>query len=328
MKWRILGLAALLAASFTAQADTKILNTSYDVSRELFKTLNPLFEADWKAKTGKTVAVEQSHAGSSRQAQAILQGLQADVVTFNQTTDVDVLKNAGFVAADWQQRLGNNASPFYSTIAFLVRKGNPKNIQNWDDLARDGVRLVFPNPKTSGNARYTYLASWLFAQEQFNKDEAKTQDFVGRILNNVAVFDTGGRGATTTFVERGIGDVLLSFESEVNGIRKQYGDQDFEVIVPPVSILAEFPVAVVDRVVDKRKTRDVATAYLDFLYTPAAQQVLADFSYRVAGQSGGQFPAVRLLKVEDHFSSWADIQKTHFANGGLLDQLQAKGKGR
>ncbi len=320
--------AALLLAPVGALAqDTTILNASYDVSRELFAEINPAFQQVWKNKSGKTVQIDQSHAGSSKQAQAILQGLKADVVTFNQVTDVQVLHdNGNLIGKEWQKQFANNSSPFYSTTAFLVRKGNPKGIKSWADLARSDVKLVFPNPKTSGNGRYTYLAAWLYANKQFNGDEAKIRDFIKQFLGNVAVFDTGGRAATVSFAERGLGDVLLSFESEVKSIAKEYGSDDYEVIVPGASILAEFPVAVVDKVVDQRNTRDVATAYLQFLYSPQGQEILAKHNYRVhdaAAQKkyAAQFPQVELLPIEPVFGSWEKIQKVHFDNNGIFDQL-------
>lgn len=322
-------LAGLTSSTIAAAASPKpvtILNVSYDVSRELFEQINPAFAAAWKAKNGQTVEIKQSHGGSSRQARAVLEGLQADVVTFNQVSDVQILETNGIVARGWQQRLANGASPFYSFPAFLVRKGNPKKIKDWSDLSRPGVSLVFPNPKTSGNARYTYLAAYAAALEQNGKDDAKARELVRKLLANVPVFDTGGRGATTTFVEREIGDVLVTFESEVNGIKREYGDSGFEVVVPPTSILADFPVAVVDKVVQRRGTRDVATAYLQFLYTDAGQEILAKNYNRVRSEVvteryKANFPAVRLLKVEDVFGSWEAVTKQHFANGAILDQL-------
>jgi sulfate/thiosulfate transport system substrate-binding protein len=322
--------AALAAAPVFAQDN--ILNSSYDVSRELFEAINPVFQAEWKNRTGRTVEINQSHAGSSKQAQAILQGLKADVVTYNQITDVQVLHDKGnLIAGDWQAQLPNGSSPFYSTTAFLVRKGNPKNIKGWDDLIRPDVKLVFPNPKTSGNGRYTYLAAWLYANKKFNGDETKIREFVKKFLANVAVFDTGGRAATVTFVERNIGDVLLSFESEVKNIGKEYKADDYAVVVPAVSILAEFPVAVVDKVVDERGTRAVATDYLKFLYTPKAQDIIASFNYRVNDpvaqkKYAAAFPTVELLNAEKTLGGWPIIQKTHFENNAVLDQLLVRDK--
>jgi len=327
-----IGIVFALAASIVspAHAQDSLLNSSYDVSRELFEAVNPAFQAQWKAQTGHTVEINQSHAGSSKQAQAILQGLQADVVTFNQVTDVQVLHDQGnLIAADWQKQFPNSSSPYYSTTAFLVRKGNPKHIKNWDDLVRGDVKLVFPNPKTSGNGRYTYLAAWLYANKKFNGDETRIRVFIKQFLANVAVFDTGGRAATVSFAERGIGDVLLSFESEVKSIGKDYKSEDYDVVVPPVSILAEFPVAVVDKVVDQHGTRNLATAYLKFLYTPQAQDILASNNYRVYDSAAqkkyaDRFPQVELLNAQQTLGDWAQIQKKHFDNNGVLDQLLAR----
>lgn len=328
-QWLIVASAFLFSAGAHA-ADQEILNTSYDIARELFAGINPKFQEYWKKESGNDVTVKQSHAGSSTQARAILQGLKADVVTFNQVTDIDILASKGnFVAKDWQKKFPNNASPYYSTTAFLVRKGNPKNIKNWDDLARDDVKLVFPNPKTSGNARYTYLASWIYANKAFNGDQQKIKDFVGKFLGNVVVFDTGGRGATTSFVERQLGDVLLTFESEVNLIRKEYGEDQYDIVVPPISILAEFPVAVVERVAKSKGTLEVANAYLNYLYLPEAQRILASSYYRVhdaevKDEFAAQFPDLELVAIESVFGSWEQIDKDHFANGAILDELLRK----
>ena len=322
--------AATVLHTGPANAQDSILNSSYDVSRELFNAINPAFQAQWLAKTGHTVEINQSHGGSSKQAQAILQGLAADVVTYNQITDVQVLHDQGnLIPANWQSRLPNNSSPYYSTTAFLVRKGNPKHIRSWDDLVRSDVKLVFPNPKTSGNGRYTYLAAWLYANKKFAGDETRIRAFIKQFLNNVAVFDTGGRAATVSFAERGIGDVLISFESEVKGISREYKSDDYDVVVPEVSILAEFPVTVVDKVVDQRGTRKLATAYLEFLYTPQAQEILADNHYRVFDAAvqkkhAAFFPHVELLNAEQILGSWPQIQKKHFDNNGVLDQLLAR----
>ncbi|WP_027961886.1 thiosulfate ABC transporter substrate-binding protein CysP [Halomonas halodenitrificans] len=323
-----IALGAGLAAP-AAAAERELLNSSYDIARELFAAVNPEFIAHWQESEGEDVAIQQSHGGSSAQARAILQGLRADVVTYNQVTDVQVLADDGLVAEDWQQQLPNNASPYYSTTAFLVRKGNPKGIESWDDLDDEGVEIVFPNPKTSGNGRYTYLAAWGFADNQFDGDEARIQDFMGDFLSNVVVFDTGGRGATTSFIERGIGDVLISFESEVNNIRGEYGSDDYEVIVPPVSILAEFPVAVVEPNAERNGTEALAQAYVEYLYSEEAQRQLAGFNYRVhdetvAEEFAEQFPETELLRVEDVFGGWDAAMDTHFGSGGQLDQLQRR----
>ncbi len=310
-------------------AEREILNSSYDIARELFSAINPEFRDWWQAEQGEEIAIQQSHGGSSAQARAILQGLRADVVTYNQVTDVQVLADAGLVAEDWQELLPNNASPYYSTTAFLVRKDNPKGIESWDDLVREGLKMVFPNPKTSGNGRYTYLAAWGFAQQHFDGDEEQIHDFMRTFLRNVAVFDTGGRGATTSFIERGIGDVLISFESEVNNIRGEYGRDDYEVIVPPVSILAEFPVAVVEPNAERNGTQDLAQAYVEYLYSEEAQRMLAGFNYRVHHEAvveefADQFPETDLLRVEDIVGSWEQAMDEHFAGGALLDQLQRR----
>ena len=310
-------------------AEREILNSSYDIARELFSAINPEFRDWWQAEQGEEIAIQQSHGGSSAQARAILQGLRADVVTYNQVTDVQVLADAGLVAEDWQERLPNNASPYYSTTAFLVRKDNPKGIESWDDLVREDVKMVFPNPKTSGNGRYTYLAAWGFADREFDGDEEQVHDFMRTFLRNVAVFDTGGRGATTSFIERGIGDVLISFESEVNNIRGEYGRDDYEVIVPPVSILAEFPVAVVEPNAERNGTQDLAQAYVEYLYGEEAQRMLAGFNYRVHHEAvveefADQFPETELLRVEDIVGSWEQAMDEHFAGGALLDQLQRR----
>ncbi|HMM63565.1 MAG TPA: sulfate ABC transporter substrate-binding protein [Mesorhizobium sp.] len=313
-------LAGLLLASAPANASDKLLNASYDVGRELFAEINKAFVAQHPG-----VTIDQSHAGTSKQARSIVEGLGADVVTFNQVPDVDFLVKNSYVSADWQQDFPNNASPFYSLPSFLVRAGNPKNIKDWDDLAREGVQVIFPNPKTSGNARYTYLAATAYAREKFNGDEAKVKEFVTSIFNNVPVFDTGGRAATTTFAERGIGDVLVTFESETQGIAREYGTDKYEQVVPSVSLLAEFPVAIVDKVADEHGTRELAKDYLDFLYSPEGQKIEAEFSLRVrdekvAEEFKDKFPAVRLVTVEDVFGGWQKVQAEHFADGGLLDQ--------
>lgn len=326
-------IAVLLLAGGAASAGaTELLNSSYDVSRELFAALNPPFEQQWAAQNnGDKLEVKQSHAGSSKQALAILQGLKADVVTYNQVTDVQILHDRGnLIPADWQSRLPNHSSPFYSTMAFLVRKGNPKNIHTWDDLTRSDVKLVFPNPKTSGNGRYTYLGAWGAFNLEDGNNQAQTREKMARLIKNVEVFDIGGRGATTTFVDRGLGDVLISFESEVDNIRKQYGADKYEVIVPPVDILAEFPVAWVDKNVERNGTEQAAKDYLNYLYSPAAQQVITSFYYRVYDKQAmaaakGQFPQTKLFRVEDQFGGWPQVMKTHFSTGGELDQLLAAG---
>ncbi len=304
-----------------AQSADQLLNASYDVAREQFAKVNEAFIA---AHPG--VTINQSHAGSSKLARSIVEGLAADVVTFNQVPDVDFLVKNGLVSDDWQQDFANNASPFYSLPSFLVRSGNPKNIKDWDDLVRDDVQVVFPNPKTSGNGRYTYLAATAYAKEKFNNDQAKVAEFVKKLFDNVPVFDTGGRASTTTFVEREIGDVLVTFESETTGIRKEFGEGEFEAVVPSVSLLAEFPVAIVDKVVDEHGSRELAKSYLDFLYTPDGQKILAEFGNRVndpavAAEYKDKFPEVRLVTVDDVFGGWPKVQQEHLASGALLDQI-------
>ncbi len=334
MKWKaaLTGTAAIIAALVVqtafAKGPDKILNVSYDVSRELFAQLNPKFAEAWKAKTGQAITTDQSHGGSSSQARAILEGLEADVVTFNQVTDVQVLHDKGkLIPADWQKKFADQSSPFYSLQAFLVRTGNPKQIKDWDDLVKPGIKVVFPNPKTSGNGRYTYLAATAYALKKFNGDQAKATEFLKSLFANVPVFDTGGRGSTTTFSERGIGDVLITFEAEAYGIKKASGKYD--VVTPSVSLLAEFPVALVDKVADKRGSREVATAYLNFLYSPPAQEIIAQNFYRVrdravAAKYAAQFKPVELATVEKDFGGWEKVQKEHFAEGGLLDKAFVK----
>lgn len=323
-------LALGLAAGQVQAADDSLLNSSYDIARELFASYNEHFAQYWEAKTGNTVEIRQSHGGSSRQAQAIIQGLRADVVTFNQVTDVDILHERGnLLPADWRSQLPNASSPYYSTMAYLVRKGNPKGISNWDDLAREDVSTVFPNPKTSGNGRYTYLAAYGYAQQVFADDQAKIDEFVKTFLSRVAVFDTGGRGATTTFVERGIGDALLTFESEVNNILLEYPEHEFEVVVPGVSFMAEFPVAVVERHAERNGNTELARAYLEELYSEESQRLLAGFNYRVhnevvQAEFAERFPELELLTIEQIAGSWENAMTEHFANGGKLDQLQRR----
>ena len=333
LKKIILAVATVSAFSAsTAQAQEKsILNASYDVARELFAAINPKFVEYWKAKTGEDVKIDQSFAGTSRQAQDIVQGKKVDVVTFNQVTDINFLEKNGLVKQDWQKAFENNSSPYYSTIAFLVREGNPKNIKTWDDLVREDVKVVFPNPKTSGNARYSYLGAWLYANEKFNGDQDKIKEFVGKLLGNVVNFPTGGRAATVAFAQNGQGDALLTFESEVINIAndKEYKDKGFEVVVPPVSVLAEFPVAIVDTVVDNRGTRELAKEYLQFQYSKDIQQLLTTFNLRVhdpevVKATEAQYAPVRTINPTDVLGSWNEIQQNHFASGGMLDGLLSK----
>ena len=322
-----LGAVLIAAAPVRAAEPDTILNVSYDIGRELYAAISKAYSEDVKAKSGKTITVNQSHGGTSKQARAILEGLEADVVTFNQELDVQILADkGGLVSKDWKTKFPNNASPFYSLPAFVVRSGNPKGVKNWSDLVRDDVKVVFPNPKTSGNARYTYLAAYAFALKENGGDVAKADAFVKKLLANVPVFDTGGRGSTTTFIERQIGDVLVTFEAETAAVKKEYGADKVDVVVPPVSLLAEFPVAVVDTVVDRRGSRAIATDYLNYLYSPKGQEIIASFNNRVQDPkimeaNKDRFPTVELLTVDKVFGGWKKANETHFASGGKLDQV-------
>jgi sulfate/thiosulfate transport system substrate-binding protein len=313
--------AVALAATPALAQPTDILNASYDIARELFEAENAAYAA-----TGATVTVNQSHAGSSAQARAILEGLQADVVTFNQVTDVDRLVQEGFVSEDWQSEFPNNSAPFYSFPSFLVRAGNPKGIEDWGDLAEDGVQVIFPNPKTSGNGRYTYLAARAWATEEFGGDEAQIEAYLTKLFSNVPVFETGGRAATTAFTERQLGDVLVTFEAETLAVANQLGTDSYQPVTPSVSFLSEFPVAIVDKVVDARGSRDLAKAYLDFLFTPEGQEVAASAFHRVhdetvASAHADTFPEIELVTVDDAFGGWDQVAEEHFAEGGLLDRV-------
>jgi sulfate adenylyltransferase subunit 1/sulfate transport system substrate-binding protein len=326
-------LALLAGASVfvaeTARAATSLLNVSYDPTRELYKAINPAFIADWKAKTGETIEIQASHAGSGAQARAVIDGLGADVVTLALAADIDAIASkTGKIPADWQKRLPNNASPYTSTIVFLVRKGNPKKIKNWDDLAKPGIAVVTPNPKTSGGARWNYLAAWGYALKASGGDEAKAKDLVKAIYKNAPVLDTGARGSTITFAQRGLGDVLIAWENEAFLASEEFGKNKFEIVVPPVSILAEPPVAVVDGNVDAKGTRKVAEAYLQFLYSPPAQAIIAKSYYRPAHPEFAdkndlkRLPKIDLFTVDQVFGGWAKAQKTHFADGGVFDDIQ------
>ena len=320
--------AVSLLSAGGAQADTTLLNVSYDVARELYKDINPAFVAHWQRTTGEKLTVNQSHGGSSKQIQSVIAGLEADVVTMNQAADVDVLAKSGLAGADWRKAFPNGAAPYTSATIFLVRKGNPKGIKDWDDLARAGVQVVIPNPKTSGNGRYTYLAAWGYALSKGGND-AKAREFVGKLFANVPVFDGGGRGATTTFTQRGIGDVLVTFENEAVLIDNEVGGDKFDVVYPSLSIDASAPVAIVNKVVDKKGTRKQATAYLNFLYSPEGQEIIAKHYFRprdpaVAKKYAARFPAIRTFTVEEKFGSWDAVQKTHFADGGVYDQITVK----
>ena len=319
----------LLAAAGYAK-DITLLNVSYDPTRELYVDYNKAFAAYWKAKTGDVVTVKQSHGGSGKQARSVIDGLEADVVTLGLAADVDALQTkAGLIPANWQTRLPHHSSPYTSTIVFLVRKGNPKGIKDWDDLAKPGVSVVTPNPKTSGGARWNYLAAWGYALQKNGNDAAKAQAFVASIYGNVPVLDSGARGSLISFTERGIGDVLISWENEALLASKELGADKFQIVSPSVSILAEPPVSVVDKVVDKRGTRAVASAYLEYLYSPQGQDIAAKNYYRptdakVAAKYAKAFPQLKLFNIDDVFGGWTVAQKTHFDDGGVFDQIYTK----
>lgn len=316
---------SLLWATSSRAADVSLLNVSYDPTRELYVDFNKAFIAAYQKQTGKSVEIKQSHGGSGSQARSVIDGLQADIVTLALAYDIDAIANKGLLATDWQKRLPRNSSPYTSTIVFLVRKGNPKTIKDWDDLAKSGVSVITPNPKTSGGARWNYLAAWGYAEKKFGSED-KVKKFVGDIYRNVPVLDTGARGSTVTFVERGVGDVLLAWENEAFLALKEFGKDKFEIVVPSVSILAEPPVAIVDKVVGKKGTRAVAEAYLKYWYTTEAQDIAGRNYYRptdpeIAKKYAEAFPKVELFKIDDVFGGWTKAQKTHFADGGVFDQI-------
>ena len=306
-------------------ADITLLNVSYDPTRELYQDVNTAFAKEWKGKTGDNVKIKQSHGGSGKQARAVIDGLEADVVTLALAYDIDALAEHKLLAADWQKRLAHNSAPYTSTIVFLVRKGNPKGIKDWNDLIKPGVSVITPNPKTSGGARWNHLAAWGYALRQPGGNEAKAKEFLGKLYKNVPVLDSGARGATTTFVERGIGDVLIAWENEAYLAVKELGPTKFDIITPSISILAEPPVAVVDKVVDKRGTRKVAEAYLQYLYTDEAQDIIAKNYYRPATAKASQKYASQFAKVNlftiEQVGGWTAAQKAHFADGGIFDQI-------
>lgn len=317
---------ALAATVGPAQADTTLLNVSYDPTRELYEQINQAFAPIWKAQTGETVAIRQSHGGSGAQARSVLDGLQADVVTLALAYDIDALASRGLVAPDWQKRLPDNASPYTSTIVFLVRHGNPKHISDWSDLVKPGVSIVTPNPKTSGGARWNYLAAWAYARHRPGGSDATARDFVAQLYRNAGVLDSGSRGATTSFVQRGLGDVLIAWENEAFLAQKEFGTDKFEIVVPSASILAEPPVALVDKVADKHGTRKLADAYLHFLYTKQGQEIAARNFYRprspqVPAALTAKFPKLKLYSVDGEFGGWQSAQKTHFADGGVFDSI-------
>lgn len=323
-------LAAALVPALAAPAATQtLLNVSYDPTRELYREFNAAFTKHWQEKTGKRITVRQSHGGSGAQARAVIDGLEADVVTLAMQSDIDaIVKNSGKIAADWRKRFPNNSAPYTSTMVFLVRKGNPKNIKDWDDLVKPGIQVVTPNPKTSGAARWNYLAAWAFAVEKFNGDTEKVREFVATLFRNVPVLDTAARGSTTTFVQRGIGDVLLAWENEALLAMKELGPDKFEIVVPSVSTLAEPVVAIVDANVDKKGTREIAQAYLEFLYSRTGQTIAAKNFYRPCKPELAdpadvkRFPSVKLVTIDDPlFGGWSKAQPEHFGDGGTFDQI-------
>ena len=336
MKKTLLTIASLvftlsLVAPITALAkEVTLLNVSYDPTRELYVDYNAAFSKYWQAKTGDTVKVNQSHGGSGKQARAIIDGLDADVATLALAYDVDQLYDkAKLIPKDWQKRLGHNSSPYTSTIVFLVRKGNPKNIKDWNDIIKPGVSVITPNPKASGGARWNYLAAWAYALKVNNNDEAKAREFVAKVYKNVPVLDSGARGATTTFVERGIGDVLLAWENEAYLAKKELGPDKVDIVIPSISIVAEPPVTVVDKFAKKHGTEVVAKAYLDYLYSVEGQDIIGKNYYRPTSEAAikkyeSQFPKLELVKIDEVFGGWTKAQKTHFSDGGVFDQIYSK----
>jgi sulfate transport system substrate-binding protein len=324
--------STIIAAAQGAPKAVTLLNVSYDPTRELYEDFNDQFATYWKGKTGQDVTIRQSHGGSGKQARSVIDGLEADVVTLALAYDIDqIAEKGGSLPANWQTRLPNNSSPYTSTIVFLVKKGNPKGIKDWGDLAKPGVAVITPNPKTSGGARWNYLAAWAWALRQPGGNDATAKALVGKIYKNVPVLDAGARGSTTTFVERGIGDVLLAWENEALLAIKELGPGKFEVVAPPVSILAEPPVTVVDKVAGKHGTKAVAQAYLEYLYTPAGQELAAKHFYRprlaaVAAKYESQFPKVALITIDEVFGGWKKAQATHFADGAVFDQIYQPGR--
>jgi sulfate transport system substrate-binding protein len=321
--------ALSIVAAAPATAQTVITNVSYDPTRELYQDFNAAFAKHWKVQGGDALTVRQSHGGSGKQARSVIDGLEADVVTLALAYDIDEIAQRSLLPVDWQKRLPNNASPYTSTIVFLVRKGNPKGLKDWGDLVKPGVEVVTPNPKTSGGARWNYLAAWAWAARQPGGDDTKARDYVQKLYANVKVLDSGARGSLTSFAERGIGDVLLAWENEAFLAVKELGPEKFEIVVPTLSILAEPPVAVVDKVVDKRGTRKVAEAYLQFLYSPEGQEIAAKHYYRprdaaVSARYAKTFPVVKLVTIDEAFGGWARAQKTHFSDGGLFDQVSVR----
>jgi sulfate transport system substrate-binding protein len=331
MNFRTILLAAL--AGFTAAsagAQDSLSNASYDVSRELYKDVNAAFAEAWKAKTGKSVEINQTHAGSSKQARAVIDGLEADVVTLNQTTDIEALLKEGLVSKDWSTEFPNGASPYQSITAFVVRKGNPKGIKDWADLTRPDVKVALVNPKTGGNGRYTFLAAYAYALKASGNDAAKAKEFISKLYRNVPVLDTGGRAATQTFAQRGVGDVLVTFESETALISKEFGEGKFEAVIPSLTVLSDHPVALINKVVDKRGSREVAKAYLDFLFSEPGQEIIAKNYYlpyqpALREKAGNRFGSAELVNAVEKWGSWSAISKEFFVDGGLFDQIYTGG---
>jgi sulfate/thiosulfate transport system substrate-binding protein len=323
--------AAALSIAFTAataQADKVLLNVSYDPTREFYKEFNEAFAAEWKAKTGEAITINQSHGGSGKQARAVIDGLDADVVTLALAGDIDqIARNTDKLPKDWATKLPHNSAPYTSTIVFIVRKGNPKGIEDWGDLVKDGVEVITPNPKTSGGARWNYLAAWAYAEKALGGDEAKVKTWIGDLYRNVPVLDTGARGSTTTFAQRGIGDVFISWENEAHLVQKEFGADNFEIVVPSLSILAEPPVAVIEGNAKAKGNLEAAQAYLQFLYSPAGQKLAAKHFFRPVDPSAvdpadiARFPKLDLVSIDKDFGGWASAQKTHFADGGIFDQI-------
>ncbi len=322
----VLPLLLALVISPLGVAQTRLLNVSYDVMRDFYRDYNPVFAQHWREATGQQLDLRQSHGGSSRQARAVADGLEADVITMNQPIDIHTLEDRGLVPENWAERLPNNSIPFTSLSVFIVRQGNPKNIRDWPDLLQDGVQVVIPHPKITGNGRYTYLSAWAYAEKAFEGDDEKIRAFMANLLRRTPVFDPGGRAATTTFMQRRIGDVLITFENEAELIAREFGRGGFEVVYPSVSVLAEPPVTVVDRVVDRQNSRELATAYLEFLWSDAGQRVAAENFLRpqnpeIAAEFADRFPPVNTITVDEVFGSWRNAMQTHFVDGGTFDQI-------
>ncbi|MCG6167478.1 sulfate ABC transporter substrate-binding protein [Leptospira sp. FAT2] len=334
MKTKIFKTTSIVFLAMTANLglfakDVNLLNVSYDPTRELYAEYNKLFANYWKSKTGDEVRINQSHGGSGKQARSVIDGLEADIVTLALAYDIDIIASKGLIARDWLKSLPNNSTPYTSTIVFVVRKGNPKNVKDWDDLVRNKVSVITPNPKTSGGARWNYLAAWAFAQKKFNNDTNKVQDFIKTLYKNVPVLDSGARGSSNTFAQNGIGDVLLAWENESFLILEEFGKDKFEVVIPSLSILAEPPVAIVEKNAEKHGTLETAKAYLKSLYSEAAQEIIAKHGYRprnpaVLKRHENKFPKLELITVDGHFGGWHKAQKDHFADGASFDQLYVK----